>query len=185
MQLVVRLIYAYIIEKAIVPKAFTEVVELLVSVDDRYKSGHVIVRAVAILAILTYRQELRQLCAFEVTSEILTQRFKERGNVLMIEAREITKVLILGNIGIINNRKVIHIKMVMWKVFGIVCKSEEMFTPSVLLIHCKVIGKAAHVVLIPAEVTTFSAHSTGYVYVLTALTSRVVRVGYLSRTEAH
>ena len=60
-----------------------------------------------------------------------------------------------------------------------------MLTPAVLLIHGEVIGEAAHVVLIPAEVTTFIANSTGYVNVLTALTGREVGIGYLRRSETH
>ena len=94
-QLVVSLIYAYIIEKAVMPKALTKVVKLLVRVDNRNESSNMIVRAVTLRAVLTNNEELRQLCTTEVTSEILTQRFEKRRDVLMVEARQITEVLIL------------------------------------------------------------------------------------------
>ena len=75
--------------------------------------------------------------------------------------------------------------MVVRQIFGVVRESEKVLTPAVLLIHCKVIGKTAHVVFIPAEVATFIAFSTGYVKELTTLSGRKIRVSYLSRTETH
>ena len=75
--------------------------------------------------------------------------------------------------------------MVIRQVFGIVCKSEKVLAPAVLLIHSKIIGKTAHVIFIPAEVATFIANSTRNVKELTTLSGREIRVSYLGRTEAH
>ena len=95
MELIVSLIYTNIVKKAVMPKAFAKVVKLLIRQRDRNKSSYMIVRAMGIFTILADCQELRKLHTFEVTSEILTQRLKKRRNVLMIEAGQITEILIL------------------------------------------------------------------------------------------
>ena len=104
---------------------------------------------------------------------------------LMIEAGKIPEILVLGRVGIIIYREVRYIKMIIGQVFGIVCKSEKVLTPAVLLIHRKVIGKTAHVVFIPAEVATFIANSTRNVKELTTLSGREIRVSYLGRSKTH
>lgn len=104
---------------------------------------------------------------------------------LMIETGKITEILVLRRVGIIIYGEVGYIEMVIRQVFGVVRESEKVLTPAVLFIHCKVIGKTAHVVFIPAEIATFIANSTRNVKELTTLSGREIRVSYLGRTEAH
>lgn len=185
MQFIIRLIYTNIVEKAVMPKTLAEVVKLLKRVDNRNKSSHVIVRTVCIFTILADCQELRQLCAVEVTSKVLAKRLKKRGNMPVIETGKIAEVLVLGHIGIIIYGKVRYIEMVIRQIFGVVRESEKVLTPAVLLIHCKVVGKTAHIVFIPAEVATFIANSTRNIQILATLTGGKVWVSYLGRTETH
>ena len=95
MKLVVRLINTDIIKKTVMPKTLAKVVELFEGIDDRNESSDMVVRAVCVFPVLTNNKELRQLTAAKVTSEILTKRLKKSRNMLMIEAGEIAKILIL------------------------------------------------------------------------------------------
>ena len=185
MQLVVSLIYTNIIKEAVVPKTLAKVMKFLIGHNDRNKGSYMIVGAMGIFTILADGQELRQLSTTEVASEILTQRFKKRRDMLMVETGQITEVLVLGSVDIIIYREVRDIKMVMWQIFIVIREGEKVFTPAVLLIHGQIVSKTAHVVLIPAKVATFIANSTRNVEELTTLTGREIRVRYLSRTETH
>ena len=95
MKLVVRLINTDIVKKTVMPKTLAKVVELFEGIDDRNESSDMVVRAVCVFPVLTNNKELRQLTAAKVTSEILTKRLKKSRNMLMIEAGEIAKILIL------------------------------------------------------------------------------------------
>jgi hypothetical protein len=94
-QLIVSLIYTNIVKKSVMPKTLAEVVKLLKRVDNRNKSSYMIVRAMGIFTILADCQELRKLCTAEVTSKVLTQRFKKGRDMLVIEAGQIAEILIL------------------------------------------------------------------------------------------
>ena len=84
-----------IVKKTVMPKTLAKVMELFEGIDDRNESSDMVVRAVCVFPVLTNNKELRQLTAAKVTSEILTKRLKKSRNMLMIEAGEITKILIL------------------------------------------------------------------------------------------